>query len=216
MRLPGFRCQPQSQLQTGVPTTPPDSTPATTGLVTCPHGPWTQFGNHWGGDARCGRSRAPPSGHQFPALTRTPGPKARAVLYGLWRFHHKGVTVVNSLAVGPGPLCSPSPWKSQQRWRGAEPSPQSVPGLSEAAPPAPIPGPRHQTPHQRTRALTRPLETRGGGPGHRQTPCSPGSTLGLTLFFVLVLTNHDAERPHRRGCGPAGWRYQRGCGRGDS
>lgn len=144
-----------------------------------------------------------PSGHHSQPCSHS-RPKAHcSPLHGLWRFHHKGVTVVNSLAVGPGPPCSPSPaWKSQQWWRVLSPALNPCLvflGSSPTLPPSRALDTRRRISAQEL--LLAPWRLMSGGPGHRQTPCSPGSTLGLTLFFVLVLTNHDAECPHRRGCG---------------
>lgn len=85
-----------------------------------------------------------------------------------------------------------------------------MPGLSGEQPhPAPIPGPKHQLPHQLTRAYWSLGDSRVSGaaswaPGQRQTPCSPGPTWGLTLFFIPVLRNHDARLQMQMQDGSAG------------
>lgn len=144
-----------------------------------------------------------PSGHQFPALLTL---TAQSSLQSFTRFME-----VPSQRRDCGQLTgrwpwSPvqplPPWKSQQRWRVLNPALNPCLvflGSSPTLPPSRALDTRRRISAQEL--LLAPWRLVSGGPGHRQTPCSPGSTLGLTLFFVLVLTNHDAERPHRRGCG---------------
>ena len=58
----------------------------------------------------CEGQSSAPSGAQLPALLALAAQSSlsHSPLCGLWRFHHKGVTVVNSLAAGPDPTCSPN------------------------------------------------------------------------------------------------------------
>lgn len=142
---------------------------------------------------------------------------SRSPLCGLWRFHHKGMTVINSPAIG-----SPSPrWRPRQLG-GAESQPSDHAwSFWGAAPPCPHPGPQTPVATSAYKSSYWSLgDSRVSGatswaPGQRQTPCGLGPTLGLTLFFIPVLTNHDACVRTEAGA-DTGWQCQRGCGRGDS
>ena len=119
---------------------------------------------------------------------------SRSPLCGLWRFHHKGMTVINSPAIG-----SPSPrWRPRQLG-GAESQPSDHAwSFWGAAPPCRHPGPQTPVATSAYKSSYWSLgDSRVSGatswaPGQRQTPCGLGPTLGLTLFFIPVLTNHDA------------------------